>query len=283
MSAKVWNVVDLLKWTTDFFKENGVPSPRLDTELLLAHVLGVKRLDLYLAFDQPVSEEDRGRFRELVRQRGKDRLPVAYLTGEREFWSLPFVVTPDVLTPRPDTEKLVEVAVALKPGRVAELGVGSGCVSAAIARELADVTIAGIDISPEALSVASKNFEELGVAERIELFCADSLDALTGTFDVIVSNPPYIRTADLAGLPAEVGHEPRVALDGGEDGLDVVRALAASAPAKLNRPGWLAIEIGHGQADATAEICRQAGAADVEKHVDLAGIERVVCARFEEA
>jgi len=280
VSAEDWKLMDLVRWTADFFKKHDVPSARLDAELLLAHVLDVKRMDLYLAFDQPVSESDRARFRELVRRRAKERWPVAYLTGVREFWSMPFRVTPDVLIPRPETETLVRVAVDLKPRRVVELGVGSGCISAALARELPDAEIVAIDCSPGALEIARQNLDALGFADRVELVLGSGLADLEGPFDLVVSNPPYIETAALDGLAPELRHEPRLALDGGPDGLHAVRCLCAEAPPRLDRPGWLALEIGFGQADAVQDLLRAAGAAEVQTFPDLSGISRVVLGRF---
>jgi release factor glutamine methyltransferase len=159
-----------------------VPSPRLDAELLLAHVLELRRMDLYLAFDQPVSAADRARYRELVRRRAKERWPVSYLTGAREFWSMTFRVTPDVLIPRPETETLVRVAADLKPRRLVELGVGSGCVSAALARELPDAELVAVDCSPAALEVARQNLLSLGFGDRVRLIEASGLAGLDGPF-----------------------------------------------------------------------------------------------------
>jgi release factor glutamine methyltransferase len=275
--------MDLVRWTADFFKQHGVPAARLDAELLLAHTLGAKRMDLYMTFDQPVEEAERARFRELVRRRAKERCPVAYLTELREFWSLPFRVTPDVLIPRPETELLVRTAVDLKPRRVVELGVGSGCVSAALAKELPDVEIVAIDCSPAALEIARENLTRLGLAERVTLVEASGLAGLSGPFDLVLSNPPYIAEAELEGLAPELTHEPRLALDGGPDGLHVVRQICAEAPGVLERPGWLALEIGLGQAASVAELLRAAGATEVETYDDLAGIARVIAGRFAEA
>ena len=283
MSTEDWKLMDLVRWTADYFKQHDVPSPRLDAELLLAHVLDLERMDLYLAFDQPVAAADRARYRELVRRRAKERWPVAYLTGAREFWSMTFRVTPDVLIPRPETETLVRVAADLKPRRLVELGVGSGCVSAALARELPDAEIVAIDCSPAALEVARQNLASLGYGERVRLVEANGLIGLDGPFDLIVSNPPYVQAGELDGLAPELRHEPRLALDGGPDGLHALRRLCAEAPALLERPGYLALEIGLGQADAVIELLREAGATEVSTFPDAAGIPRVVLGRFLEA
>src|SRR5262245_40838646 len=154
--------MEFVRWTADFFKQHDVPQARLDAELLLAHVLGSSRMDLYLSFDKPLAEADRARFRELVRRRAKERVPVAYLIERREFWSLPFRVTPDVLIPRPETETLVRAALDLKPRRALELGVGSGCISAALLRELPSLEIVGVDVSSGALALAREDPAALG-------------------------------------------------------------------------------------------------------------------------
>jgi len=277
-----WTLMEFLRWTADFFKQHGVPQARLDAEVLLAHVLGCSRMDLYLAFDKPLGEADRARYRELVRRRAKERVPVAYLTGQREFWSLPFRVTPDALIPRPETETLVRVAADLKPARALEIGVGSGCIAAALARELPSVEIVACDVSLAALALARENLAALGVLERVTLIEASQLGAVAGGFDLVLSNPPYVASGELAGLAPELHHEPRVALDGGPDGLDVIRQLCAEAPARLARPGAIAFEVGAGQAPAVAELLRATGAAEVESFLDLAGIARVVLGRYAE-
>lgn len=283
MSGEDWTLMQFVRWTADFFKQHGVPQARLDAELLLAHVLGASRMDLYLSFDKPLSEADRARYRELVRRRAKERVPVAYLTERREFWSLPFRVTPDVLIPRPETETLVRVALDLKPRRVLEIGVGSGCISAALARELESVEIVACDVSAPALALARENLAALGLLERVTLVEARELSQMEGGFDLVLSNPPYVASGELAGLAPELHHEPALALDGGPDGLDVIRQICADAPARLDRPGALAFEIGAGQADAVAELLRATGAAEVETFPDLAGIPRAILGRYPES
>jgi release factor glutamine methyltransferase len=278
--SEVWSVLRLLRWTADFFRQHGVEAHRLDAELLLAHVLACKRVDLYLAFDQPVTAPDRERFRELVRRRAKERVPVAYLTGTREFWSLPLCVTPDVLIPRPDTETLVRACAELGPRRAADVGTGTGCVAIALARELPDAALVASDVSQAALEIAARNAAAAGVAERVALVRADLLEGNREPFELIASNPPYVPSAVLARLAPEVQHEPRLALDGGADGLDVVRRLIAQAPAHLRAGGHLALEVGDGQADAVAGLARAAGAASIRVERDLAGVERVLVARF---
>ncbi|MEE2703533.1 MAG: peptide chain release factor N(5)-glutamine methyltransferase [Myxococcota bacterium] len=275
-----WQPLDLVRWTADYFQRHGIATPRLDAEILLAHALGVDRMGLYLRFEEIVRDDQRARFRELVKRRAVDRVPVAYLTGFREFWSLPIKVTPDVLIPRPETELLVETLRELRPSRVVEIGTGSGALAAALARELPEAAILAVERSRSALAVARENLEALGVSERVTLIQGDGLGAVGPGFDTLVSNPPYVPTSELAELPPEVQHEPREALDGGADGLDLVRELCREAPSRLADSGTLALEVGAGQAPCVSELMLLAGATGVESIRDLAGIERVVLGRF---
>jgi len=283
VSGADWTLMEFVRWTADFFKQHDVPQARLDAELLLAHVLGASRMDLYMSFDKPLSEADRARFRELIRRRAKERVPVAYLTERREFWSLPFRVTSDVLIPRPETETLVRVALDMKPRRLLEIGVGSGCISAALARELPSVEIVASDVSRGALQVARENLDALGVLDRVTLVEVGELGAIAGSFDLVVSNPPYVASGELLQLAPELRHEPAIALDGGPDGLDVIRQICADAPARVERPGAIALEVGAGQSSAVVELLRATGAAEVEVFADLAGIPRVVLGRYAES
>lgn len=271
---------ELVSSTSNYLRRHGIPQARLDAELLLAHVLGVERVELYLSPERPVEEGTHVRYQGLVRRRARERVPIAYLTGVREFWSRPFRVTPDVLIPRPETETLVEAARALGPSRVLEVGVGCGAVTGALALELPHARFVALDTSAQALALARENLERLGVAERVRLVQGDGTAPLRGPFDLIVSNPPYIASAELERLPPEVRNEPSLALDGGPDGLAFVRRLLNEAPLLLARPGWLALELGQGQAVLVRECLAAAGARAVEFRTDLAGTERVVLARF---
>ena len=278
-----WRPLELVRWTATYFGRHGVATPRLDAEVLLAHVLGCQRLDLYLRFEQPVEARERERFRALIQKRALERVPVAYLTGEREFWSRSFAVTPDVLVPRPETETLVRAVLDRAPLRALDFGTGSGVIAAAVALESPATQILALDRSRAALAVAAANFVRHGLRERVALVCADRLSALAARFDLIVANPPYVATSDLERVAPELRHEPRVALDGGADGLDVVRRLVEEAPPRLLPGGWLLLEVGAGQAMVVAALLGSAGASQREVIRDLAGIERVVAGRFGEA
>jgi len=282
---RVWTVLELLRWTAGHFAQRGIPTPRLDAECLLAHALGVDRLRLYLDYDKPVTRAERGGFRDLVRRRANRRVPVAQLTGTREFWSLPLRVTPDVLIPRPETETLVAVVLELlaDPGveaEVADLGTGSGAVALALARERPGLRVTATDRSPEALAVAEANARELGVAERMRFAVGDLWAPLAGErFALVVSNPPYLAESELADLAPELGHEPPGALVAGPEGTEILRRLVAGAPEHLEPGGALAVEIAPAQAEAVAAACRRADLEEVGIHRDLADRERVVTAR----
>lgn len=279
--AESWTVLRLLRWTADYFKGRGIDSPRLDAELLLADLLQLDRVGLYLNFERPLQADELGAFRERVRRRA-GREPLAYILGHAEFWSLALKVTPDVLIPRPDTELLVEEALkrVAGPVRVLDVGTGSGALAIALAHERPEWTVTAIDVSPAALAVAAENAGSNGVAERITFIEGDLAALPDGPFDLIVANPPYIPAADLAGLMPDVrDFEPRLALDGGVDGLTAYRALAGQANHVLADEGWLLVEVGIGQAAAVRELFAAAGLAELVTARDLAGIERMVGGR----
>jgi release factor glutamine methyltransferase len=243
-----------------FLGESGVPEPRVDAEILLSHALAWTREELLARLDEGLSHRDLQKFNRFVSRRGDRREPVAYIVGVREFYGLRLKVTPAVLIPRPETEVLVERAIALRPGRVLDLGTGSGAIAAALAAHLPDAHIIATDASDEALAVARKN-----LPKRVEIRHGRDFQPTAGEpFDLVVSNPPYIPTAEIDRLEPEVRHEPRIALDGGPDGLDVVRRILRSGKKAL-------IEIGQGQADVL-----RSEFPGVRFHRDLAGIERVV-------
>jgi release factor glutamine methyltransferase len=272
-------LVEVLQKSAALFKEKGIDSPRLDAELIVGHVLALDRVTLYLQHDRPLAEAEVDRIRELVRRRAR-REPIAYVLGHREFWSLDLLVRPGVLVPRPDTETLVEAALELVPEGerffVADVGTGSGAVALAIAKERPETRVFATDIADEALRVAKENATRLGLAERVAFLKGPLLEPIPSdrTVDLVVSNPPYVPSADIAGLMADVrDYEPRLALDGGPDGLDVIRTLIAAATRA--RKG-IAMEVGQGQADTVSEMVRQGGFPEVRTRKDLAGIDRVV-------
>lgn len=278
-----WTSLELVRWTTEYFRRHALDTPRLDAEVLLAYALGVRRLDLYLRFEEPIAEPVRDRYRELVRRRAIDRVPVAQLTGQREFWSRPFRVTPDVLVPRPETEGVVEAVLELRPSRVIDAGTGCGAIACSIALELPAARVVALDRSREALRVARENVTALGVSGRVWFVRSSWLSAIGAWADVIAANPPYVPSGLLAELPPDVRHEPHCALDGGPDGLGAIRELVAGARSSLRRPGAMVLEVGEGQAPGVEGLLRAAGADATETRKDLAGVERVVIGRFGEA
>jgi len=283
-AQRVWTVLELLRWTTEHFASRGIETARLDAECLLAHALGVPRLRLYLDFEKPVLEGERAAFRELVRRRAGERVPVSQLLGEREFWSMALRVTPDVLTPRPETETLVAAALDRMPEgkslQILEIGTGSGAVALALARERPEARITATDISPEALRIAQENAERVGVADRIRWLEGDGLDPVKGeTFDGVVSNPPYVGEAERGDLPPELAHEPDGALFSGPDGTRMLRQLALGDGRVLVVGGWLALEHSPTQGAAVAGFCRSAGLTGIALRRDLADRPRVTLAQ----
>jgi release factor glutamine methyltransferase len=282
-SSVSWTVLSLLEWTTDHFASKGIETARLDAECLLADALGTKRLQLYVDFEKPVSEAERGRFRELVKRRATDRVPVAHLLGSKEFWSLDFEVGPDVLTPRPETETLVQAGLdrlAEGEARVLDLCTGSGCVALALAHERPAARVTASDLSEAALAVAARNAEALGLADRVRFLHGSLFEPLAGErFDLIVSNPPYVAETLRPELAPELAHEPEEALFAGADGLDVLRALVAGVPGQLAPGGAFAVELSPEQAETVAGWCRDTGLSEVTLHRDLAGRARVVSAK----
>ena len=281
-----WTVLKILHWTTGYFRDLGLDQPRLEAELLLAHVLDCRRIDLYLRHDQPLQEAELNRYRGLIKRRA-GREPQAYILGVKEFWSLPFKVTPEVLIPRPDTECIVQKASSRlseidggSPVTVCELGVGSGAISVALAHEHPNCRIWSCDISPRAIAIARDNARINQVQERIFFFCGNWFAAINPAriaFDLIVSNPPYIRGADISGLAPEITRfEPLRALDGGADGLDCITHIIRTAHLHLKPHGHLFLEIGYDQKDAVAAIGESCPVYDrVLFHKDYGGHFRV--------
>ncbi|MGE5754370.1 MAG: peptide chain release factor N(5)-glutamine methyltransferase [Planctomycetaceae bacterium] len=248
-----WTVGRLLTWTTDYLKRRGSEFPRLDAEVLLAHVLDWERVQLYTHYEEEVGERARAAFRDLVRRRAEGS-PVAYLVGRKEFYSLPLSVSPAVLIPRPDTEFVVVEFLAVMKGvpspRAVDVGTGSGCLALACAHQHTSAHFVALDLSPEALAVAESNARALGLADRVAFRQGNRLEPVAGDdpFDAIVSNPPYIPTAVIPTLePGVRDYEPHLALDGGADGLQVAAPLIAESIPLLKPGGHLILEIGSGQ------------------------------------
>ena len=280
--SEIWTIGSILKWTGQYFGEKGVDTPRLDAEVLLSHILGKDRLYLYTHFDQPLTPEELARYRDSVKKRVL-RWPVAYIIGYKEFMGHRFAVSPAVLVPRPDTEILVEAAAErlslVSSPVIADIGTGSGAIIVSLLTLLPQATGVAVDISPQALTVARANAVNNGVTDRLAVQEGDFLTPLAGgSFDALVSNPPYIPAGDISGLSAEVRQEPRLALDGGDDGLAFYRRIMTGGPTLLAPGGFIAVETGAGQAPAVAALAREQGLEKIEIIKDLAGIERVVIA-----
>ncbi len=252
-------------------------APRLEAEVLLGHVLNVSRTALLTHPERALTSNQLSDYQTLIRRRASG-YPLPYLTGRVEFYGLEFEVTPEVLIPRPDTETLVELALARRPATVVDVGTGSGCIAVSLAVHLPEAAICAIEISPAALAVAQRNVERHGVGGRVRLMVGDMFNPRPSPVDLVVSNPPYISTSECAALPVSVrNHEPRLALDGGRDGLDVIRQLLVQAPAVLNPGGGLLIEIGADQGEAASHLARTFfPRATVRVHPDLAGRDRVL-------
>jgi release factor glutamine methyltransferase len=300
-----WTILATLRWTADYLRTKGVSEARASAEILLAHTLGVSRLDLYLRHDQPLNPEELARFKALMVRR-REGEPVAYITGHREFWSLDIRVTPAVLIPRPETETLVAAALeaakfvgtGLEPTLTpepqnltpetsplwgAEVGVGSGAVVIALAKELDQMAWVGIDRAGRALAVARDNARRHSVLHRVLFLQADLLTALkpAAAFALLVANLPYVPRAEWERLPREIkAFEPAGALLGGEDGLDLIRPLIRQAPEYLKGGGWVLLEVGDQQTPQVAALMEETGAYDrIDTIKDFNGTERVVRAR----
>lgn len=278
------SVAEILKAGTARLEVGGTENPRLDAEILLAHVLGWRRLNLYVDAEKKLPLKSVLRFEELITRRLK-KIPVAYLTGTRDFMGLSFAVNEKVLIPRPETEILAElVGEYLRElgGEVnfADLGTGSGAIAVSILKFVKNARACAVDISAEALEVAKFNAQKFHVEDRIEFFCGDLFAPLNGKFHAIISNPPYIPTGELENLQAEVKSEPKIALDGGGDGLEFYRRIISEAPRFLVSGGLLAVEVGINQATAVKSLLERENFTGVEVVKDLSGIERIVVGKY---
>lgn len=288
MAQTVWTVLALIRWADERFRKEGITTPRLDAEVLLAETLCLDRVGLYTHFDQPLQPDELARFKKLILRRLR-REPVAYILGRKEFWSLPIRVSADVLIPRPETETLVAEALkVLAPAgkedlHILEIGTGSGAISIALARERPAARITASDISPKALSVAKKNALQNGVREQIRFLQGDLFQPVPSSeiFDMVVSNPPYIPRVEISSLFPEVrDYEPRVALDGGTDGLDFFRRALPAVNEYLRPGGWFLAEMGAGQDSQVLKIAEKNRDLDsFGSAKDLSGINRVFKAR----
>ncbi|MBS0202954.1 MAG: peptide chain release factor N(5)-glutamine methyltransferase [Planctomycetes bacterium] len=299
--ANEWTVRKVLEWTTGHLKKHGSDTPRLDAEILLAHARGCKRIQLYTAYDETLTDTVRATMRELVQRRAQAE-PVAYLVGHREFFSLDFRVTRDVLIPRPDTETLVlEIIDGIKqlsasraaasdasPIRVIDLCTGSGCVAISVAKHALtsklNIQVVATDISPAALAIARENATKHGIQDQIEFLEGDLFGALSSDrrFDIIASNPPYIATAEIDTLDPEVAkHEPRLALDGGKTGFDIIDRLIAAAPQHAAPNALFLMELSPEQADPAQQRLVTAGRySDITARKDLSLQPRVLRAQI---
>lgn len=282
-TTEPWTVGRVLAWVTEDFASRGLDTPRLEAELLLCHALGCNRIQLIIDRDRPLIPDELATYRALVARR-RNHEPVAYLRGEREFFGHRFLVDRRVLVPRPDTETLVEVALERTRGRsmfgrLLDVCTGSGNVALSFAKERPTWRVIATDVSPEAIEVASHNAVRLGLAWSVSFAMGDLFAPVAAEppFDVITANPPYIPTGEIEELAADIrDHEPRLALDGGADGLSVVRHLVQEAPKHLVAGGLLALEIGSDQGQAVVDLMLQGGWGDVGVKQDLGQRDRVV-------
>ena len=264
-----WTIIKLIKWATAYFKSHDIEGPRTSAEILLAHILGVKPIDLYLRYDQPLQSDELSAFKVLLKRR-IDREPVAYIVGQKGFWSIDLAVTNDVLIPRPETECLVEFALEALPQeetstekRLLELGTGCGAIILSLAFQQPDHLYFASDVSLNAIGIAQANARRYCLEDKVHFFCGNwlsPLDPNSDFFDMILSNPPYIRSADMEKLQPEIqAYEPAIALDGGADGLCCVRRVIDQAYRYLKPRGVLMLEIGHDQKDDVYRLMRECG------------------------
>lgn len=275
LALEIKNMITLLR-------ERGIASPELEAKILACHALGIDRTRLLMDAQRDLSPEEISRIQQIVKRRLAHE-PIGRIIGEREFWSLPFGLNEATLEPRPDSETLVEVAAkkhknTRKP-RILDLGTGTGCLLLALLHELPEATGVGVDVAPRAVEQAKSNAARLGFSSRADFQVSNWLENVSGSFDAIISNPPYIPAAEIPSLMPEVrDHDPLRALDGGEDGLTCYRFLIPKLPAFLKPNAFVIFEVGTGQANDVAALLSQNGFSGLSKHKDLGGIERCVMA-----
>jgi release factor glutamine methyltransferase len=288
-TPKTWTVADIVRWATDDFRARGIESPRLDAELIVGFALHITRTQVLMQAMQELTPAELVKLRELVKRR-RAREPMAYILGEREFYGRAFRVDARVLIPRPDTETLVEVALARTKqasmhARVLDLCTGSGCVAVTLARERPTTRVCGVDLSADAVAVARENAHRLGAVNVWfavgDLFAGARAHGAKGPFEIVTANPPYIPTAEIPTLQPDVAvFEPKMALDGGADGLDIARRIIDEAPAHLTQSGVLALEVAAGQAPTVLEYMQKRGFSKLDVARDYGRIERVVSGIF---
>lgn len=275
-------VLEVLKAATEYLARQGVESPRLNAEHLLAHTLGKpKRIDLYLDFERPLGEAERAPLRDLVKRRS-DGIPLQHLLGTVDFLGHLYVSDKRALIPRPETEQLVELVLGLVPDaplRILDVGTGSGVIALSLARERTQASVVACDLSSDALALARENAVRLGLSERVAFVECDLLSGVDGPFHGIVANLPYIPSPAIAHLSREVQHDPLMALDGGAKGLDIIIRLVSAATSHLMPGGFVALEIGHDQAVLVREIFLENNYRDISLHADYQGVQRFVIAR----
>jgi release factor glutamine methyltransferase len=281
---ETWTVTKLLNWTTNYLERSKIDDPRFEAELLLAHCLGLSRLNLYLKFEQLLSTEELGHFKALLQRRTKHE-PLAYITNSQPFMSLDFYVDRHVLIPRPETELLVETGIELVRSselgvrRIADVGTGSGCIAICLAKYLQNVEVIAIDSSPEALKISEKNAKTHQVLDKCQFVEGNLLGPLTAPVDLIIANLPYIPTQTIETLQPEVKDwEPRQALDGGPDGLTYIKQVIEQAPSHLNPNGYLFMEIGFDQGDKVQSMA-EGHYQNIKIVKDLAGLDRILVAQ----
>jgi len=298
MAKEIWTIKRTLEWTTQYFKRKKIESPRLNAELLLSYVLGKTRLELYLQFDRSLSSSELTFFRKLIIQRSH-YVPLAYLTKEQDFMGLKFKVNPDVYIPRPETEILVEESLKAikrmvfpeKDGETSEnfiiidLGTGCGNIAIKLAEELEESKVYAIDISLKALEIARENAKFYNLDKKISFLAGDLFTPLAnlnleGKVNLIISNPPYVGNGEMDNLPPEVTKEPKVALEGGWDGLSIYRRIILQSPRFLTKTGFLAMEIGYKQAHKIRDLILAREELSISQVIlDYEGIERVILTR----
>ena len=286
---ETWTITKLLNWVTQFLTDNGIESPRLSAELLLSHVLGLKRIELYTQYNKAVEKQELDKLRELVRRAGQHE-PIAYLVGKTEFYSMELNVTPDCMIPRPETELLVQRTIEFLrtrngPQYVCDLCTGSGCIAVAIAKNFPNAKIIATDICDTALAVAATNVEKHNLQDKITLLSGDLFDPIipqldVGKFDLIVCNPPYVSSGEYEKLDKNVrDYEPRLALFAGDDGLDIYRRIIEKVDSFLKPDAALILEIGYAQGHAITELLKQTGVfAGIKIERDFHNNDRIVTA-----